>query len=72
MDSVENIKYNNKDHLVLEFSIRWWYALQHPWPPVNFDYTDLLREKNLRKVEAARWKSDPELDANQFKKVLEI
>ncbi len=47
-----DISYANKDHLVHEFAVRWWYALPEPWPPVDHDYTPKLTEHGLRKVEA--------------------
>lgn len=71
-DSVEHISYANKDHLLAEFCIRWWYALPEPWPPVNYDYTAKLKERNLRKVDQQRFKQEPELDAEGRKKVYEI
>lgn len=73
LEDVEKISYANKEHLVYEFSVRWWYALPEPWPPVNFDYSQKLREQKLRKLEAGqRFKAEPEIDGSGFKKVYEV
>ncbi len=67
------ISYANKDHVVYEFAVRWWYALPEPWPPVDYDYNTKLKEAGLRKVEAGqRFKAEPDVDAEGLKKVYEI
>jgi len=38
LDTVADISFSNKDHLVYEFAVRWHYALPSPWPPVDYDY----------------------------------
>ena len=48
IDSIADISYANKDHLVYEFSARWWFALPSPWPPLDYDYTVKLAERHLR------------------------
>jgi len=48
LDSVAEISYANKEHLVYEFSARWWFALPSPWPPAEYDYSEKLAERNLR------------------------
>lgn len=32
------------------------------WPPANFDYDALLKEKGLRQVDIINWKNEPEKD----------
>ncbi len=67
------ISYANKDHVVYEFAVRWWYALPEPWPPVDYDYEPRLKEAGLRRVEAGqRFKAEPELDDQGLRKVYEI
>ncbi len=57
--------------MVYEFAVRWWFALPSPWPPVNYNYSDKLKENGLRQVEALRFKSEPEV-VDGLKKVYEI
>jgi hypothetical protein len=73
LEAVKDISYANKDHLVHEFAVRWWYALPEPWPPVDYDYTPKLTENGLRRVDAGqRFKMEPEIDEKGLKKVYEI
>jgi hypothetical protein len=51
--------------------VRWSYALP-AWPPKDFDYSSKLKEQGLRRVEFARFKAEPELDADNLKKVYEV
>jgi hypothetical protein len=53
----EELNFNNKDHLIEEFSIRWWFSLPK-WPPENYDYTEKLLQHRLRKVELKNWKME--------------
>ena len=55
-----------------EFMVRWNYALPSPWPPVNYDYSQKLKESNLRRVDQARFKQEQEVDAEGRLKVFEI
>jgi hypothetical protein len=66
----EEINFTNKDHLIEEFSVRYWYSLP-AWPPVDYDYTDKLRAQNLRRVEIKNWKLEPE-EVNGLHKVFEL
>jgi hypothetical protein len=73
LESVGDISYANKDHVVYEFAVRWWYALPEPWPPADYDYSAKLVEQGLRKVEGGqRFKQEPEVDQDGLKKVYEI
>ena len=60
----------NKEHLIDELSVRWWYAMPK-WPPENFDYTQRLRERGLRKVEIKQWKMEQD-DIEGLRKVFEL
>lgn len=42
------------------------------WPPKDYNYQPILSEHKLRKVEINKWKTEPELDNQGFKKVFEI
>lgn len=68
LERVSDINFKNQEHLVYEFSVRWSYALPS-WPPKDFDYNAKLRENNLRVVDMARFKAEPELDGDNLKKV---
>ena len=56
-----------KQHIIYDILKRWWYALPQ-WPPVNFDYAPLLKENNLRLVDFALWKLEPNFDKDGMKK----
>jgi len=71
LEDVKEISFSNTDHLAYELAVRWWYALPSPWPPVNFDYSQKLKENNLRQVDLSRFKSEPE-EVEGLKKVFEI
>ncbi|TNV80126.1 hypothetical protein FGO68_gene9975 [Halteria grandinella] len=62
----------NKDHVLYEFLVRWNYALPSPWPPVDYDYSQRLKERNLRKVDIARFKHEADVDAEGRLKVFEV
>lgn len=70
LEDVRTIFYSNHNHLVYEFAVRWWYALPSPWPPVDYDYSKKLNEKNLRRVDLSRFKSEPDV-VEGLKKVYE-
>ena len=72
LETIKDISYANKDHVLYEFKVRWNYALPSPWPPVDFDYSPRLKEKNLRKVDYARFKQEPEVNQEGRIKVYEI
>jgi len=59
-----------KDTLVYDVLKRWWYCMEE-WPPKDYDYTKLLTEKSLRKVEAKSWKIEPE-EKNGLHKAFEV
>ncbi len=47
--------------------------MPEPWPPVDYDYEPRLKEAGLRRVEAGqRFKAEPEVDDQGFRKVYEI
>ena len=71
LEEVKDISFSNVEHLAYEFAVRWWYALPSPWPPVNYDYSQKLKENNIRLVESSRFKSEPE-EVDNLKKVFEI
>lgn len=66
----DDINFTNKEHLIDELAVRWWYALPK-WPPENYDYTQKLRENGLRKVEIKHWKMEVE-ELDGLKKVFEL
>ena len=70
LEDVRSISYSNHDHLVYEFAVRWWYSLPSPWPSVDYDYSQKLKEKNLRRVDLSRFKSEPDI-VDGLKKVYE-
>jgi hypothetical protein len=51
----DDLNFTNKEHLIEELAVRWWYALPK-WPPENYDYNPSLRAQNLRRVEIKNWK----------------
>lgn len=53
---------NDKDHLVDELAIRWWYALPRDWIPNNYDFVEILKQRGFRIVDNLRWKLEPEED----------
>lgn len=55
----------------MEILKRWWYAFED-WPYPNYDYATELSQYKLRKVEAALFKSKPELDENGARKVYAV
>ena len=65
-----DLNFHSKEHLIEEFSSRYWYALP-PWPPVGFDYTDRLLERGLRCVELKDFKREPE-ERDGLRKVFEV
>ena len=71
LEDVKDISYSNQQHLVYEFAVRWWYALPSPWPPVDYDYSQKLKDLNLRRVDYSQFRSEPE-EENGLKKVFEI
>ena len=66
----EDLNFQNKEHLIEEFSVRWYYAMP-PWPPENYDYGPALRAAGLRRVEPKNWKMEPE-EKDGLRKVLEL
>jgi len=61
----------SKDVLVYEVLKRWWYCVPD-WPPVGYNYSNDLAEKQLRKVDQRYWRIEPEIDATGFRKVYEV
>jgi hypothetical protein len=66
----DDINFTNKEHLIDELAVRWWYALPK-WPPENYDYTQRLRDNGLRRVEVRQWKMEQE-EVDGLKKVFEL
>lgn len=56
-----------KKELIYNILKRWWYCMPD-WPPVDYDYSEKLKENQLRKVELALWKLEPNFDdaGNRF------
>ena len=68
----ENINYSLKEHLVDEFSVRWFYALP-AWPPANFDYDTVLHTLGLRRVDYKNFKAEIDVDPDTgMRKVYEL
>lgn len=61
----------SKDVLVYEVLKRWWYCCPD-WPPVGYNYSKDLAEKQLRRVEQKYWRIEPEIDATGCRKVYEV
>jgi hypothetical protein len=66
----DELNFTDKEHLIEELAVRWWYALPK-WPPENYDYTPRLREKGLRRVEIKLWKMEQE-EVDGLRKVFEL
>ena len=66
----EELNYQSKQHLVEEFSVRFWYVLPK-WPPENYDYTPILKQNGLRRVDPKDWKREPE-ERDGLRKVIEL
>ncbi|CAI2371138.1 unnamed protein product [Moneuplotes crassus] len=60
------IDFTKKSHIVQEFCKRWWYVLP-VWPPINYDYTPLLRKNNLRLVQKEYWMETPDYNGKDIK-----
>lgn len=65
-----DLNFHSKEHLIEEFSCRFWFALP-PWPPMNYDYSPHLLSIGLRRVDAKDWKREPE-ERDGLRKVLEL
>lgn len=63
--------YLSKENLVSEVGARWWYVLPD-WPPADHKYEQDLLKHNLRVVEEARFKIEPDVDEKGLKKVHEV
>ena len=66
----DDLNFTNKEHLIDELAVRWWYALPK-WPPLDYDYTHSLRERGLRRVEIKNWKLEQE-EQDGLRKVFEL
>jgi len=72
LDGVEDISYANMEHVLYEFVVRWNYALPSPWPQVDYDYSQKLKDNNLRVVDFTRFKHEADVDAQGRMKVYDI
>lgn len=50
--------------------MRFYYVLPK-WPPENYDYTPVLTQHGLRRVDQKDWKREPE-ERGGLKKVIEL
>lgn len=66
------VDYFNKDDLANELATRWWFALPKEWPPIDYDFSKVLKENKLKLVDGNKWKSEPEVDKDGFMKVMEF
>lgn len=64
-------KDRKKAEIVTKVLQRWWYALDD-WPPQDFDYSKVLREKKLRLVNKENWSIEPVMNDEGFEKVLAL
>lgn len=64
-------KKSTSDALVAQFLKRWWYALP-PWPPVDYDYNNVLRERKLKWVSLEEWEDAEDVDDKGYTKVYQI
>ena len=60
-----------KKEVIVDILRRWWYCMPD-WPPINYDYTDVLKSKNLRLVELNNWKLEAAVDREGREKVFEL
>lgn len=60
-----------KGRLVISFLKRWWYAIEE-WPPKDFDYTEKLKQNNLRSVSILDWRIEPDEDSSGKLKCIEL
>jgi len=50
-----------KQKMVTKILIRWWYCME-PWPPVDMNYEELLRNAGYREVPIATWPEEEEIE----------
>jgi len=65
------VNLKQKEEIVQEILKRWWYVLPD-WPPVDYNYEDLLVNAELRRVDLELWKLEPNVDESGKKKVFEL
>eukprot|EP01022_Parablepharisma_sp_SALTPOND_P014052 TRINITY_DN188_c0_g2_i1.p1 TRINITY_DN188_c0_g2~~TRINITY_DN188_c0_g2_i1.p1 ORF type:complete len:4549 (-),score=684.34 TRINITY_DN188_c0_g2_i1:241-13887(-) len=65
------INFKDKEQVMDEILCRWWYALPL-WPPTDYDYSTVLKERKLRKVNPTSWLIEKNQDAEGYKKVVEV
>ena len=65
--SFSSINFKDKDQIIDEILCRWWYGLPI-WPPENYDYSPIMKEQKLVKVNELTDKNPYE----DLKKVIEF
>ncbi|SOV22363.1 conserved Plasmodium protein, unknown function [Plasmodium sp. DRC-Itaito] len=62
---------SNKEKLVAQLLIRWWYVLPD-WPPPDYDYKDELYNRKLKLVPLEEYEDKEDIDSEGFRKVYQI
>ncbi|KOB60977.1 hypothetical protein PFHG_02761 [Plasmodium falciparum HB3] len=62
---------SNKEKLVAQLLIRWWYVLPD-WPPPDYDYKDELYNRKLKLVPLEEYEDKEDIDSQGFRKVYQI
>ncbi|CRH03747.1 conserved Plasmodium protein, unknown function [Plasmodium relictum] len=62
---------SNKEKLVAQLLIRWWYVLPD-WPLPDYNYEEELKKRKLKLVSLEEYEDKEDIDKDGFRKVYQI
>ncbi|CRG93508.1 conserved Plasmodium protein, unknown function [Plasmodium gallinaceum] len=62
---------SNKEKLVAQLLIRWWYVLPD-WPLPDYNYDEELKKRKLKLVSLEEYEDKEDIDKDGFRKVYQI